>query len=42
METGMKNSLRLFEKSQIELKLNKSSAHSSFTRSEFYLSTEKR
>ena len=39
--TGMVNDLRLFVKLRIQLKLNNSSVHSSFARSELYLSTEK-
>ena len=38
--TGMENILRLFVKSQKQLKLNNSGVHSSFDRSELYLSTE--
>ena len=34
------NNLHLFSKSQIQLKLNNSGVHSSFTRSELHLSTE--
>ena len=36
----MKNNLPLFAKSQMQLKLNNSSVHSSFDRSELNLSTK--
>ena len=38
--TGMENSFCLFDRSSIWLNINNNSAHSSFARSEFCLSTD--
>ena len=40
LATRLENNLSLFDKLCIQVKLNNNDIHSSFTRSEFYLSTE--